>query len=938
MYADFEVEIGQGVGRTYPITVIRSPAGEARSTMEFPYDEVALDSRLKDLQVALLRSGGVRRQVLTPEETGVRGFGQDIFDALLSGEARSRYDVSCREARNQGLGLRLKLRIRAPELARLPWEYLYDARVGEYICLSRDTPVVRFLETPRPIEPLMVIPPLRVLAMIVSPSDLPELDTERERERVERAVAPVQEAGLAELVWLEGETWRDLQRAMRSGPWHVFHFIGHGGFDAAAGEGVIALADERGRAQRLLATEVGRLLADHHPLRLVLLNSCEGARASRDDVFSSTAAVLVRRGLPAVLAMQHEITDRAAIEFARAFYEALAEGLPVDASVTEARKAVSLAVTNTVEWGTPVLYMRAPEGVIFEIPESARPVISSRPERSDEALETAYTEALSAYWVGDWASACDKLRAIVAENADYADAATKLREAEQRLAWSSLYTEAGVAEGQNDLATAIDLLAQLVDQAPDYLDAQLRLAELRTSARLEELLTEARRLSDAQQWPAVVAVFAEIEQLGRNYQDEDGLLAAAEEGARELEQRKRLDALYARAVRQMDSGHWAEAWKELREISETDPDHRETHQLLAKCESELAEMAAAKERAEQAATLYEEAAALLQANQARDALAKLDHLREVDPDFPDSEGIREQARAAGEAEEAQAEQQKRAASLYAEAVQALKSEQPEKALDKWRTVRELDPSFVDRRNVAASAEEELRGVADAPGVTTRRRRRWLPWAGAVVLSIAATGAIFYVAGSDESRSVSDSFEAGSLDRDVWSPYPSASGIEVNDGVLTIRVDAQDGQAGVRLSDYDFDVSQSIFVEARLRLDPGLDGGNVLMGWCCGMIDATCAIGPGLSFCFFDDRQDDPYQWATTGAEEDPGRWRTFRIEFDADEQRFTYFMDGEAVGSASPPSEDLYESGVNCLLRVHNDQGPTTVGYVDDFRMGPLDK
>jgi WD40 repeat protein len=78
----------------------------------------------------------------------------------------------------------------------------------------------------------------------------------------------------------------------------------------------------------------------------------------------------VRRGIPAVLAMQYEITDRAAIEFARAFYEALADGLPVDAAVAEARIAVSLGVTNTVEWGTPVLYMRSPDGVLFRMQEA----------------------------------------------------------------------------------------------------------------------------------------------------------------------------------------------------------------------------------------------------------------------------------------------------------------------------------------------------------------------------------------------------------------------------------------------------------------------------------------------------------------------------------------------------------------------------------------
>ena len=59
-YLDFELEIGLGSGREYPITVVRSPAGEARETMRFPFDELALEGRLDKLQIALLRSGGQR--------------------------------------------------------------------------------------------------------------------------------------------------------------------------------------------------------------------------------------------------------------------------------------------------------------------------------------------------------------------------------------------------------------------------------------------------------------------------------------------------------------------------------------------------------------------------------------------------------------------------------------------------------------------------------------------------------------------------------------------------------------------------------------------------------------------------------------------------------------------------------------------------------------
>ncbi len=231
---------------------------------------------------------------------------------LVSGEIRSRFDVSRREARQQDKGLRLKLRFQAPELAALPWEFLYDDRQGEYLCLSKNTPTIRYLELPQPIPRLAVTPPLRILGIIASPDDLPRLDVERERQRIETAVQDLQKKRFLDLTWLPGQTWRDLQRAMWGGPWHVFHFIGHGGFDRIADEGLIALTDDDGHSHLLRATQLARMLAEHYPLRLVLLNSCEGARGGKLDIYSSTAAILVRQGIAAVLAMQYEITDRAA--------------------------------------------------------------------------------------------------------------------------------------------------------------------------------------------------------------------------------------------------------------------------------------------------------------------------------------------------------------------------------------------------------------------------------------------------------------------------------------------------------------------------------------------------------------------------------------------------------------------------------------------------
>jgi WD40 repeat protein len=105
----------------------------------------------------------------------------------------------------------------------------------------------------------------------------------------------------------------------------------------------------------------------------VLLNACDTGRAGALDPFSSTAGALVRRGIPAVVAMQYEISDLAAIEFTRTFYGALADGFPIDVGVMEARRAVKLAHRSSLEWGTPVLYLRSTHARIFDLSSSPQP-------------------------------------------------------------------------------------------------------------------------------------------------------------------------------------------------------------------------------------------------------------------------------------------------------------------------------------------------------------------------------------------------------------------------------------------------------------------------------------------------------------------------------------------------------------------------------------
>ena len=381
LYDDFELEIGKPDEAGYPLSA-RSAEGEQRGAMRLPFDEQGLERQILALENAVLRSANTSRRIESTALATVREFGTSLFEATFDRNIRRLFDRTLAAAERDGRGVRLKLRILSPELSALPWEFLYNPDRDEHLCLLRNTPLVRYIEIGNPIKPLVVEPPLRILGVAANSSSHAPLDVEREKQRMDNALRKLRCQDRVELRWLPTGTWRELQAVLRRETWHVLHFVGHGGFDEQNEEGLLILADDEGGQDYypLPASKLADLLRPHPTLRFVLLNSCEGARASRRDVFASTAATLVRRGVPAVLAMQYEISDKAAIEFSRSFYESIADGTPVDAAIADARVAISFALRNSVEWGTPVLFTHSVDGALFTASQKSPAAEQKLPE------------------------------------------------------------------------------------------------------------------------------------------------------------------------------------------------------------------------------------------------------------------------------------------------------------------------------------------------------------------------------------------------------------------------------------------------------------------------------------------------------------------------------------------------------------------------------
>jgi hypothetical protein len=368
-YQDFVLFIhGEGGERGYSLDVLESPGGEASGPFA-----LALTSPWFQERLAAVAGIGTSFPTTPPSdslESAARELGSSLFKALTGERSLyACYHTSLIRAREHGKGLRIRLRCQPSELSSLPWELLFDPELKrEHLCLSRETPVVRHLQLGLPLGALDLEPPIRILGMVGASHGL---DAAREQRLMADAIEHLTERGMAELVWVDGQGEEALATALRHGPWHIFHFIGHGEFDPVLGESFILLAPESpgGPPRRLSARDLARLLADRLTLRLAVLNSCQGSgnQARDHGSLSSAGEILASRGIPAVLSMQQAISDRAAIELSRSFYDRIAEGEPVEAAISDARKAIKLALGETLEWATPVLHLRAKEGLLLRV-------------------------------------------------------------------------------------------------------------------------------------------------------------------------------------------------------------------------------------------------------------------------------------------------------------------------------------------------------------------------------------------------------------------------------------------------------------------------------------------------------------------------------------------------------------------------------------------
>ncbi|MCP4542085.1 MAG: CHAT domain-containing protein [Chloroflexi bacterium] len=341
------------------------------------------------------------QQALQAVESDPEQYGLDLFYNLFSGPVRRAYDKATGRAEAQ-TGGRLRVRLwidnDAAELHALPWERIYHVHRGQSVpmAISTLTPFSRYtgLEIPEP-EPV-TSRPIRMLIAISNPHNLEDsglspIDVAQEVENLRQALGDLQQGGQIHVTLIPGQSglsaelraqledegyqiqdgMTSLDNIMQMLPdCHIFHFLGHGAFRRRGdrGEGVAALYLEKddGSWQGVRDDDiVSRLVAAAPALRLVFLAACESAKrdAKAAHPFVGLAPKLVKAGVPAVVAMQDQVSITLAQELTGSFYRRLLEHGEIDRALNEARS--TLFDQKKTDWAIPVLFMRLEQGQLF---------------------------------------------------------------------------------------------------------------------------------------------------------------------------------------------------------------------------------------------------------------------------------------------------------------------------------------------------------------------------------------------------------------------------------------------------------------------------------------------------------------------------------------------------------------------------------------------
>jgi hypothetical protein len=224
--------------------------------------------------------------------------------------------------------------------------------------MSARTPIVRYIHNQPRLRPVASTAEVNVLIASATPRNMPLLPgVAEEMRRLRKTLTAMTDTGkVGRFDVLQHASIEALKQKL-NGSYQVMHFMGHGIF--RDNRAYLVLEDQRNEAVCYEAETIGDVLRNND-IRLLLLNACDTAIQSAEESTFGIAHAAHAAGVPAVIAMQQAILDRAATEFASGFYQSLGAKEALERCLAEGRLATRIKLgPDVAEWAIPILFNNA---------------------------------------------------------------------------------------------------------------------------------------------------------------------------------------------------------------------------------------------------------------------------------------------------------------------------------------------------------------------------------------------------------------------------------------------------------------------------------------------------------------------------------------------------------------------------------------------------
>ncbi|NQV71874.1 CHAT domain-containing protein [bacterium] len=345
-----------------------SERGVSRSTFSLPFEPEEAGKLLRRTKSLLSDDSSLRSE---------EHIGEILFDALVRDDLVSLFDRTLDiddQPDVDGVRIRLVMNLDDENTARLsaiPWELLAKHKNRPLSTQARCW-IVRHVDVDAPTVVNQIHSPLRILVAVANPTGTFDIDHSLVEKELGQFHSLFAERKDIEVTFVSNASVSSIREVLSQKDYHSFHYLGHGSFMRGSGKGFLYLEGDDGShaVRKIDGLELGTLLRNHATMRMVVLNACKTAETTFNtdyDPFQGVATALVKSGLPAVIAMQYVISVDAAVQFSKGFYSELFRSGKVDKAASAGRIEIFHGNSRDVEWATPVLFMRTPNGRLFGI-------------------------------------------------------------------------------------------------------------------------------------------------------------------------------------------------------------------------------------------------------------------------------------------------------------------------------------------------------------------------------------------------------------------------------------------------------------------------------------------------------------------------------------------------------------------------------------------